>query len=52
MVTGIILFLGLAVTQYRNHSRGYVHDGQSVTVQDQQKALEWYIQEVKNSVED
>jgi len=47
VATFAFLFLGLAVTQYWNYSRGYVEDGSRVTVEDQQKALEWYIREVK-----
>jgi len=42
------------ITQYRNHNRGYVHDGIAVTDKDQQRAIESYIQEVqsRNHVED
>jgi hypothetical protein len=45
--TFAILFGALIITQYRNHSRGYVHDGLAVSSRNQNRAIERYIAEVK-----
>jgi len=47
LATFVAIFLLLSLTQYRNHSRGYVHDGLAVRQEDQQAATERILEEFR-----